>query len=172
MIPNTSKYTIDTNKDGVEYATTINVFASVAGGTGSGMLIDTLCLINKAMKDLALQYSLYPWIVLPEIFKSMSNSPAMANVRYNAYGAIRSLDYIEHLDPNDPAINFGYTTITEPLFRNSSASAYIVDVFPPPPISAVMPGLISKNSHIFCIDSFCESRKNISSTVRFVSFCK
>lgn len=116
LIPHTSKYSIDTNKDGVEYATTINVFASVAGGTGSGMLIDTLCLINKSMKDLALQYNLYPWIVLPEIFKSINNGPAMANVRYNAYGAIRSLDYIEHLDPNDPAINFGYTTITEPLF--------------------------------------------------------
>ena len=116
LIPNSSKYTIDTNKDGVEYATTINVFASVAGGTGSGMLIDTLCLINKAMKEMALQFSLYPWIVLPEIFKSMNSGPAMANVRYNAYGAIRSLDYIEHLDPNDPAINFGYTTISEPLF--------------------------------------------------------
>lgn len=116
LIPSSSRYTIDTNKDGVEYATTINVFASVAGGTGSGMLIDTLCLINKAMKEMALQYNLYPWIVLPEIFKSMSNGPAMANVRYNTYGAIRSLDYIEHLDPNDPAINFGYTTITEPLF--------------------------------------------------------
>mgnify|MGYP004542662567 CR=1 FL=1 len=116
LIPNTSKYTIDTNKDGVEYATTINVFASVAGGTGSGMLIDTLCLVNKSMKELALPYNLYPWIVLPEIFKSMSSGPAMANVRYNAYGAIRSLDYIEHLDPNDPAINFGYTTISEPLF--------------------------------------------------------
>lgn len=116
LIPNTSKYTVDTNKDGVEYATTINVFASVAGGTGSGMLIDTLCLVNKAMKDMALQYSLYPWIVLPEIFKAMNNGPAMANVRYNAYGAIRSLDYIEHLDPNSPAINFGYTNITEPLF--------------------------------------------------------
>ena len=116
LIPNTSKYTVDTNKDGVEYATTVNVFASVAGGTGSGMLIDTLCLVNKTMKDMALQYSLYPWIVLPEIFKAMNNGPAMANVRYNAYGAIRSLDYIEHLDPNAPAINFGYTNITEPLF--------------------------------------------------------
>lgn len=116
LIPNTSKYTIDTNKDGVEYATTINVFASVAGGTGSGMLIDTLCLINKSMKEMSLQYNLYPWIVLPEIFKSMSSGPAMSNVRYNTYGAIRSLDFIEHLDPNDPAINFGYTTITEPLF--------------------------------------------------------
>ncbi len=116
LIPNTSKYTIDTNRDGVEYATTINVFASVAGGTGSGMLIDTLCLINKSMKDLALQCNIYPWIVLPEVFASMNNGPSMANVRYNAYGAIRSLDYIEHLDPNDPAINFGYTTINEPLF--------------------------------------------------------
>lgn len=116
LIPNTSRYTVDTNRDGVEYATTINVFASVAGGTGSGMLIDVLCLINKTMKDMALHYCLYPWIVLPEIFKAMNNGPAMANVRYNAYGAIRSLDYIEHLDPNDPAINFGYTNITEPLF--------------------------------------------------------
>ncbi len=116
LIPSTSKYTIDTNRDGIEYATTINVFASVAGGTGSGMLIDTLCLINKSMKEMSMQYNLYPWIVLPEIFKAMNNGPAMANVCYNAYGAIRSLDYIEHLDPNDPAINFGYTTITEPLF--------------------------------------------------------
>lgn len=116
LIPNTSQYTIDTNKDGVEYATTINVFASVAGGTGSGMLIDTLCLINKSMKEMALQYNLYPWIVFPEVFKSMNNGPSMANVRYNAYGAIRSLDYIQHLDPNAPSINFGYTTIAEPLF--------------------------------------------------------
>ena len=116
LIPNSSKYSIDTNKDGVEYSTIINVFASVAGGTGSGMLIDVLCLINKSMKEMALQYNLYPWIVLPEVFKSMNMGPAMANVRYNAYGAIRSLDYIEHLDPNDPAINFGYTSISEPLF--------------------------------------------------------
>lgn len=115
-ISNTSEYEVDRNENGVEYATTINVIASVAGGTGSGMLIDTLCLIKKSMNELALLYNLYPWIVLPEIFKSMNNGPAMANVRYNAYGAIRTLDYIEHIDPNDPAINFGYSTINEPLF--------------------------------------------------------
>ena len=40
--------------------------------------------------------------------------------------------------------------MTEPFCRNSSASAYIVDVFPPPPISAVIPGLMSKKSHKFC----------------------
>ena len=116
LIPETAKYAVDTNKNGVEYATTINVFASVAGGTGSGMLIDTLCLINKAMKEMSLSFFLYPWIVMPEIFKAMSAGPAMANVRYNAYGALRSLDYIQHLNPNDPAVNFGYANITEPLF--------------------------------------------------------
>lgn len=116
LIPSTSKFTFDTHKDGVLYATTINVFASAAGGTGSGMLIDTLCLINKSMKEMSMQYNLYPWIVLPEIFEAMNNGPAMAKARYNAYGTIRSLDYIENLDPNDPAINFGHTTITEPLF--------------------------------------------------------
>ena len=115
-IPVTSQYRVDTNIEGAEYPVIINVFASIAGGTGSGMLIDTLCLVNKTMKERALKYNLYPWIVLPEIFKSMNSGPAMKNVQYNSYGAIRSLDYIQHLDPNDPAINFGYTKITEPLF--------------------------------------------------------
>ena len=31
-IPQESKYTVDTNKDGIEYPVTINVFSSVAGG--------------------------------------------------------------------------------------------------------------------------------------------
>ncbi|MCM1502073.1 MAG: tubulin-like doman-containing protein [Bacteroidales bacterium] len=115
-IPMESKYSVDTNRGGVEYPTTINVFASVAGGTGSGMLIDTLCLVNKTMNEMALQFRLYPWIVLPEIFRAMNTGPSMNNVLYNTYGAIRSLDYIQHLEPNQPVINFGYTTIDGPLF--------------------------------------------------------
>lgn len=117
LIPQDSPYTVDTNKNGIEYPTTINVFSSVAGGTGSGMIVDTISLINKAMGELSLQYDLYPWLVLPEIFKAINNGPAMANVMYNAYGTLRTLDYLEHLDPNAPAINFGYTNINERPFR-------------------------------------------------------
>lgn len=40
----------------------------------------------------------------------------MANVLYNSYGALSTLDYIMHHNPNDPAINFGYAKINEPLF--------------------------------------------------------
>ena len=116
-IPQTSKYTVDTNKNGIEFPVTINVFASVAGGTGSGMLVDVLCLVNQALNDLALQFDVYPWIVLPEIFKAINNGPAMSNVNYNSYGALRELDYTQHLNPTQPSINFGYTKIDERLFR-------------------------------------------------------
>lgn len=112
-----SPYVVDTNKNNIEFPITINVFSSVAGGTGSGMIVDVLCLINKAVNSLALQFDLYPWLVLPEIFKAMNTGPAMANVTYNAYGTLRTLDYIQHLDPKQPAINFGYTKIEERLFR-------------------------------------------------------
>lgn len=117
LIPQDSPYIVDTNKHNIEYPTTINVFSSVAGGTGSGMIVDVLSLINKAMDDLSLQFDLYPWLVLPEIFRTINNGPAMANVMYNAYGTLRTLDYLEHHDPATPPINFGYTNIEERPFR-------------------------------------------------------
>ncbi|MGM9818111.1 MAG: tubulin-like doman-containing protein [Paludibacteraceae bacterium] len=117
LIPETSPYMVDTNKNGIEFPITVNIFSSVAGGTGGGMIVDVLCLINKAIDSLSLQFDLFPWLVLPEIFKAMNTGPAMANVSYNAYGTLRTLDYIEHLDPKQPVINFGYTKINERLFR-------------------------------------------------------
>lgn len=123
LIPQDSKYEVDTNKSGVEYAANINVFASVAGGTGSGMLVDVLCIIRDAMTQQAQAFKLYPWIVLPEVFRAMNQGPSMANVLYNSYGALRTLDYIMHYDPKEPAINFGYAKIDEPLFDY----AYIIN---------------------------------------------
>lgn len=116
LLPQDSPYAVDTNKDGMEYSTCINVFASIAGGTGSGMLIDVLAIVRDAMEENALTYDIYPWIVLPEVFRAMNSGPSMANVLYNSYGALSTLDYIMHHNPKDPAINFGYAKINEPLF--------------------------------------------------------
>lgn len=116
LIPPNSPYVVDTNTNGIEYPTDINVFASVAGGTGSGMLIDVLSIVRAALNTKNLNFHLYPWIILPEVFKAMNSGPAMANVLYNSYGALSTLDYIMHHDPQDPAINLGYTKISEPLF--------------------------------------------------------
>lgn len=116
LIPQDSKYEVDTNIGGVEYPANVNVFASIAGGTGSGMLIDVLSIIRDALNQNAQAFKLYPWIVLPEVFRAMNQGPSMANVLYNSYGALRTLDYIMHYDPKTPAINFGYSKVDEPLF--------------------------------------------------------
>lgn len=123
LIPLGSKYEVDTDKCGVERPVNVNVFASVAGGTGSGMLVDVLSIINSSLKQNAQLFHLYPWIVLPDVFREMNGGPSMANVLYNSYGALRTLDYIMHYDPKAPAINFGYSKIDEPLFDY----AYIIN---------------------------------------------
>ncbi|MCM1254687.1 MAG: tubulin-like doman-containing protein [Duncaniella sp.] len=123
LIPKDSKYEVDTNIGGLEYPATVNVFASIAGGTGSGMLVDTLCIIRSALNQNAQAFKLHPWIVLPEVFRAMNLGPSMSNVLYNSYGALRTLDYIMHYDPKSPAINFGYSKINEALFDY----AYVVN---------------------------------------------
>ena len=123
LIPIGSKYQVDTNKHGVEYPAYVNVFASIAGGTGSGMLIDVLNIIKDALNQNAQTFKLYPWIVLPEVFRAMNAGPSMANVLYNSYGAIRTLDYIMHHSPKSPAIDLGYSLVNAPLFDY----AYIIN---------------------------------------------
>lgn len=113
-LPENSPYYVVHTKDGID--TRINVFSSVAGGTGSGMLIDVLCIIKDAVNQIGQNAYIYPWIILPEIFRSEHNGPSMANVLYNTYGALRTLDYIQHHDPQKPMINFGYANIVEPIF--------------------------------------------------------
>lgn len=123
LIPNGSRYEVDTNNAGIEFPANINVFASIAGGTGSGILVDVLSIIRDALNEQAQMYKLYPWIILPEVFRAMNLGPSMANVLYNSYGALKTLDYIMHYDPKSPAINFGYSKIDGQLFDY----AYIIN---------------------------------------------
>lgn len=111
-LPVESKFVYDTNKDGVEYPIKVNVVGSVAGGTGSGTMLDMLVLIAKALKDSGLSYSITPWMVLPEVFRHMAPGPASANVFQNAYGAIRELDYLYHLPKdNKLALDFSFDKV-------------------------------------------------------------
>lgn len=111
-LPIGSKFVYDTNKDGVEYPIKVNVVGSVAGGTGSGTMLDMLVLIAKTLRDSGLPYSITPWMVLPEVFRHMAPGPASANVYQNAYGAIRELDYLYHLPKdNQSALDFNFDRV-------------------------------------------------------------
>ena len=111
-LPIGSRFVYDTNKDGVVYPIKVNVVGSVAGGTGSGTMLDMLVLIAKTLKESGLSYSITPWMVLPEVFRHMDPGPASANVYQNAYGAIRELDYLYHLPKdNQNAIDFNFDKV-------------------------------------------------------------
>lgn len=99
-LPQNCKFTYDTNQNNVEYPTKVNIVGSVAGGTGSGMILDMLVLTSKALQTTGFNYVITPWIVLPDVFRHMAPGVPSANVFQNAYGAIRELDYLFHL-PND-----------------------------------------------------------------------
>lgn len=111
-LPIGSRFAYDTNKDGVEYPTKVNVVGSVAGGTGSGTMLDMLVLISKTLRDSGRSYSITPWMVLPDVFRHMAPGPASANVYQNAYGAIRELDYLYHLPKdNQNALDFNFDKV-------------------------------------------------------------
>lgn len=111
-LPIGSRFVYDTNKDGVEYPIKVNVVCSIAGGTGSGTMLDMLVLIAKTLRDSGLSYIINPWAVLPEVFRHMAPGPASANVYQNAYGAIRELDYLYHLPKdNQNALDFNFDKI-------------------------------------------------------------
>jgi len=118
LLPQNSPYEVDLNVNKVERPIIINVFGSIAGGTGSGMFIDTLCLIKDAVDTLAMKANLYPWILLPEVFRAMSSGPSMNNVLYNTYGALMSFDYLKHLNPENQsaALNLGFMRLDEAPF--------------------------------------------------------
>ncbi len=117
-----SKYELGKGKTpGIPARTTINVFCSVSGGTGSGMLIDVLKQINRAVKSTGAQCDIIPWIVMPDVYKAMVPNGSF-NVFYNTYGTLRDLDFIYQTSTTTP-IPFGEENINDRLFEY----AYIIN---------------------------------------------
>ena len=125
-LPLDSRFIYDTNQEGMQYDTIVNVVGSVAGGTGSGMFIDMITLISKTLKDNGLDYRITPWIVLPDIFRHIAPGPASVNVFQNTYGAIRELDYLYHLSENNQSpLDFGFDKV---YYRDEKlGDAYLIN---------------------------------------------
>lgn len=111
-VPVDCPFTYDTNKDGNEYPTKINIVGSVAGGTGSGTFIDILVLIADTLHRTGFKYTITPWLVLPDVFRQIAPGPLSSNVYQNAYGALKELDYLFHLNKsNRRVLDFGFARI-------------------------------------------------------------
>lgn len=133
-LPLGSPFVYDTDKDGLEYPTKVNIVGSIAGGTGSGTFLDVLVLVAKTLGESGRAYSITPWLVLPEVFRHMAPGPESANVFQNAYGALRELDYLYHLPiDNKNLLDFGFDKVYHMneyvketyLFNNTNAKGVV-----------------------------------------------
>lgn len=98
-------------------ALTINVITSLAGGTGSGMLVDLIYLIKQCLKDCnCSSYDIRPWLVLPDVFRAMSPSPATSRVSINSWSAIEEIDYLQHISEAGQPVRYGCFSVSKPLF--------------------------------------------------------
>lgn len=75
---------------------TIHVVGSIAGGTGSGMLLEMLEILTSVAKNKDLDTTIFPWIVMPDIFRAIAPGPGMLNTFSNACAALTELDYDMH----------------------------------------------------------------------------
>ena len=92
------------NGDDVE----INFVFSLGGGTGSGMFIDIAYIVKDAISMYPNTMKTIAFMVLPDVFRSMANGPAMRNVKPNGYGALVDLDYLMHLNPDSTPLKIAY----------------------------------------------------------------
>lgn len=112
-LPLDCKFEYDMNSQGMQYPTNINIVGSIAGGTGSGLMIDIINLVAHTMNGTGLAFRVFPWMVLPDVFRHMAPGVASQNVFANAYGVLTEMDYLYHLEvTNNKPINFGFTSIT------------------------------------------------------------
>lgn len=124
-LPLDCKFTYDMNTAGMQYPTNINIVGSIAGGTGAGLMIDVLNLAAETMKNTGLAYRIFPWMVMPDVFRHMAPGVASQNVYANAYGVLTEMDYLYHLDINNQKpINFGFTQV-----KHLDGSVYRTSLF-------------------------------------------
>lgn len=124
-LPLDCKFMYDMNTAGMQYPTNINIVGSIAGGTGAGLMIDVLNLAAETMKNTGLAYRIFPWMVMPDVFRHMAPGVASQNVYANAYGVLTEMDYLYHLDINNQnPINFGFTQV-----KHLDGSVYRTSLF-------------------------------------------
>ena len=116
-LPPESRYQLGKGKTaGIPSRTTINVICSMSGGTGAGMLIDVLMMIQNAEKKSGMKCDVIPWVVMPDIYKQITPTSSF-NVFYNTYGTLRDLDFIFQ-NCKEKTIPFGDGSIAgDPPFK-------------------------------------------------------
>ncbi len=82
----------DANYEILDGKISVSLIFSLGGGTGCGSFIDVAYLIKKVFSHHP--YSLWPYALLPNIFRNQLGKSLTNNVFANAFGAIQDVDYL------------------------------------------------------------------------------
>lgn len=83
----------------------VHMVFSISGGTGAGTFLDMAYLVKEMVQGAKIT----AYAVLADVFETMMpNSPAMADVRPNAYGSLKDLDWLMHLTPSSQPVKVDY----------------------------------------------------------------
>ena len=97
----------------------VNIVASLAGGTGSGMLVDVLHIVNDLITKNNLPHTVTPWLLLPDVYNIFPDSSHTNRIYSNTYSILSVLDYLKSCYFAQFPIPYGDKTITEPLFTHA-----------------------------------------------------
>lgn len=79
----------------------VYIVAGLAGGTGSGLWLDTAYLVRKVLRDMGIvgDNQIVGYGILPQAFKHLDGTNSMAN----GYAALKELNYFSYIySPNNP----------------------------------------------------------------------
>lgn len=105
----------------------IFVVGSVAGGTGSGTLIDVLTIVRKILTaNRRTQVSLTAFVVLPSAFQNQAAIRDKSNLQPNSYAALRELDRFQltHASTRPTLIRYG-TRVNDIEWITKSLADYV-----------------------------------------------
>lgn len=89
--------------------TDVHIVFSVCGGTGCGTFLDVAYLLRSMYNRGTRAVNISGYGVLPNVFHEMNKvGNAMAKTKPNAYGAIEDLDFLMHIGPANPPVNFDW----------------------------------------------------------------
>lgn len=101
----------------------IHMVFSVCGGTGAGTFLSTAYLVKEVLP----QCKLFGYAVLPDVFESMMRGSAVAHVTSNAYGAIKDLDFLMHLDMGKEPVKLEYLNRVINVDNAPFDAVYLID---------------------------------------------
>lgn len=101
----------------------IHMIFSISGGTGCGTFLNMAYLIRSIEPGVKLS----AYAVMADVFRAMMQGAAMVRVRPNAFGAIKDLDYLMHLDPVSTPVEIQWLREVTKVNERPFTAFYFID---------------------------------------------